>query len=157
MSEAGLAQARLDAGEIEGGVRHGLLEAPAATVAVAPNLTPKGYNGVMRLTLALLVLLAACGSSQNVLNAAIGVGVAAGAAGVERASGGCYATCISGTVCNPKTGFCDPLPCAGRCRTDEACEDGPAGGRCVPAVQPDVLPPAGWYDPAGRPPPNPEP
>jgi hypothetical protein len=39
------------------------------------------------------------------LNTALAVGVSAD----QRAAGGCYAVCTVGRVCNPKTGFCEPV------------------------------------------------
>jgi hypothetical protein len=88
-----------------------------------------------RLALAACALAAAaCGSSAPyTLPAAIlNTAVAVGAAGVQRAQGGCYAVCTNGTVCNPRNGLCEKatgaLP-----GPDVYCEEAPGGGmRCVP-------------------------
>ncbi len=92
----------------------------------------------------LLILAAACGSTAPytipaaALNSAIAVGVSA----AERASGGCYAVCTNGTVCNPNTGLCEPSatsPCGRGCQPGEICVEGPGGlGRCVSAT-PNVV------------------
>jgi hypothetical protein len=80
------------------------------------------------------VLASACytGSANTVAGAAVMTGLAAGGAMAERASGGCIATCTNGTVCNPKTGLCEVLPCRGRCGAGEHCEQTYDGERCVP-------------------------
>lgn len=82
-----------------------------------------------RLALAAVAALAACSSSapHTLGAAAVNAGLALGAAGAQRAAGGCYAVCTNGTVCNPKTGLCEaPAP-------DAYCEEAPGGGmRCVP-------------------------
>ena len=85
-----------------------------------------------RLALAAVVLVAvaACKSSApyTVPAAALNTGLALGAAGVQRAQGGCYAVCTNGTVCNPKNGLCEPAAAG-----DQYCEPAPGGGvRCVP-------------------------
>jgi hypothetical protein len=59
-------------------------------------------------------------------------GLAAGSAVAERAAGGCIATCTNGTVCNPKSGLCEVLPCRGRCGSGEHCEQTYSGDKCVP-------------------------
>jgi hypothetical protein len=73
--------------------------------------------------------LAACKSSApyTVPAAAINSGLALGVSAVQRAGGGCFADCANGTVCNPKTGFCEST------RRPDYCEEAPGGGtRCVP-------------------------
>lgn len=52
-----------------------------------------------------------------VFHAAAGVG----AAQANRAAGQCYAACFPGTTCNRETGYCEALPCHGRCKPDEMC------------------------------------
>jgi hypothetical protein len=86
-----------------------------------------------RLALAVLaiaiVAAAACKSSApyTVPSAAINTAIALGAAGVQRAQGGCYAVCTHGMVCNPETGLCEAAP------ANAYCEEAPGGGiRCVP-------------------------
>jgi hypothetical protein len=91
----------------------------------------------------LLLLLSGCaGASGAVVNAAVNTAIAATASGVSRANGGCYAACPVGTKCNAGTGYCDPLPCNGRCRTDEACEGFGLQEHCVPRTAPLQLGPA---------------
>ncbi len=69
-----------------------------------------------------LGLAAACGSSApyTMTSAALNTGLALGASALERSSGGCYAVCTNGTVCNPKSGYCerDPVPL---CEPGSAC------------------------------------
>ncbi len=62
------------------------------------------------LALVLAVALASCKSSApyTLPAAAINTGLAAAVSGIQRSQGGCYATCVGGTVCNTRTGFCDP-------------------------------------------------
>jgi len=84
-----------------------------------------------RAALAALLALAGCKSSApyTLPAAAINTGLAAGVSGVQRAAGGCYATCTHGTVCNPRTGWCEAA------KVDEYCEEAPGGGmRCVPVT-----------------------
>ncbi len=82
---------------------------------------------------------AACQSSApyTLPAAAINTAIAAGAATAQRASGGCYAVCTNGNVCNPRTGFCEPASSAAfRVRPPgEVCVDAPGGGkRCTQIV-----------------------
>ena len=55
------------------------------------------------------LVAAGCKSSApyTIPAAAINSGLAVAASAVTRASGGCYAQCVAGTVCNPRTGFCE--------------------------------------------------
>jgi hypothetical protein len=87
---------------------------------------------------ALLFLLAAvaCKSSApyTIPAAAVNGAIAVGAAANQRAAGGCYATCVNGTICNEHTGYCEPPPCVGNCG-NEICETTPSGTvRCAPAT-----------------------
>ena len=67
--------------------------------------------------------LCACrGSSDALINAAIWTAVGASASAVSRLEGGCYAACTTGTYCEVSTGFCQPLPCGGRCTLNEVCD-----------------------------------
>ncbi|HUL58717.1 MAG TPA: hypothetical protein VLU43_05555 [Anaeromyxobacteraceae bacterium] len=89
-----------------------------------------------RLALAALLALAACKSSApyTLPAAALNTGIAAAISGTQRASGGCYAVCTNGTVCNPRTGWCEKGPAPG-----DYCEEAPGGGmRCVPIGPPVV-------------------
>lgn len=63
--------------------------------------------------------------------AAVNTAFALGASAVSRASGGCFAACTEGTTCNPKTGYCDAIPCGGRCKSNEHCESSGPVERCV--------------------------
>jgi hypothetical protein len=60
----------------------------------------------------LLLALAGCRSSAPyaMQSAAINTALAAAVAGVSVAHGGCVAMCQAGTVCNGRTGFCEPTP-----------------------------------------------
>ncbi len=88
---------------------------------------------VRRAILAAL-LLAGChtGSANTMAGAGVMTGLALGASAASRASGGCYAVCTNGTTCNPRTGWCEALPCRGRCSPDEHCEQTFAESKCVP-------------------------
>jgi hypothetical protein len=82
-----------------------------------------------RLPLTALLLASSCASSApyTLGAAAINTAVAVGASAAERASGGCYATCTNGTVCNAQTGLCETR------KMDQSCEEAPGGGmRCLP-------------------------
>ncbi len=93
------------------------------------------------LAIALAVLSAAsCRTSvpgtlpTALMSTAVGIGVA----GARRADGDCYTPCVPGTLCNPKTGTCDPLPCRGQCAESERCDESAALPRCVPARDPGL-------------------
>ncbi len=64
-------------------------------------------------------------------DAVIGTALALGASAASRASGQCYAACPTGTSCNPKTGFCDELPCRGRCPEGAYCDESDRIPHCV--------------------------
>ncbi len=82
----------------------------------------------MRWSLAALFTLIGCmAASTSVV--AVGVGA------YNRANGQCFAPCIDGTACNKTTGTCDPIPCRGRCATNEICEPNGLTDRCVPAAK----------------------
>ena len=78
------------------------------------------------------LLLPACGSGGSAVSAAVTTAVALGAAGYERSQGGCYSSCVPGTHCNEETGYCDRVPCEGRCREGEVCRETVMGERCEP-------------------------
>jgi len=86
--------------------------------------------------LPLTLLLSACktGSPDTAIGAATMTAAAIGASAASRAAGGCIAMCTGGTVCNPRTGLCDPAPCGGRCDPSEHCEATFSSSRCVPGV-----------------------
>jgi len=79
------------------------------------------------------LLLAACktGSPNTAVGAAVTTAAALGASAANRAAGGCIAICTAGTVCNPRTGFCDRQACDGRCGAGEVCEETFSGSKCV--------------------------
>lgn len=134
-----------------------------------------GYDEDMPRSLACTVALAValgCASSApyTVPSAAINTALAAGASAGQVAAGGCYAVCVYGTVCNPKTGFCErdtAAPCAAGTAADPRCaapvpvfgiEQGarvrPTGGSTSPiGVSPETgraPPPPGQRDGDGR-------
>ena len=75
--------------------------------------------------------------------AAINAVVAAGVAVHERSSGGCYAICTQGTICNTVTGYCVPAV------QQDVCFQSDGGSTpCTPLGvyrenQPDARPPGG--------------
>ena len=75
------------------------------------------------LLLALSVAGVGCkeGGSQAA-NAVIGTALGLTASAISRASGGCYAACTEGYICDPESGLCKALPCYGRCADDEYCD-----------------------------------
>lgn len=64
---------------------------------------------------------------------------AIGVAAAERSAGGCIAICTNGTVCNSKTGLCEPLPCRGRCGEGEHCEETFAESKCIPGAASSIV------------------
>ena len=81
----------------------------------------------------LVVLLAtSCGASgSQIATAAVASAVALTASGISRSTGGCYASCPTGTTCNSVTGLCDVLPCRGVCDEDQECDDTGPIAKCV--------------------------
>ncbi|NMO23095.1 hypothetical protein HPC49_46910 [Pyxidicoccus fallax] len=75
--------------------------------------------------------------SGAVANALLNTGIAMSSAAVQRASGGCYAVCPVGTACDTHTGYCEPLPCRGQCRSDERCVQLGTGERCESLALPE--------------------
>lgn len=49
----------------------------------------------------------------------------------RRADGQCYTVCGPGTACNQQTGYCERLPCGGKCMPGEVCERKGFTERCV--------------------------
>ncbi len=96
-----------------------------------------------RLILLAAVLLPACGSGGNAVNAAVNTAAALGAAAYQRSEGGCYANCPPGTHCNEDTGYCDRVPCEGRCRPGEVCRETVMGEQCEPWDEVEMPPPGG--------------
>jgi hypothetical protein len=81
------------------------------------------------LLLALAAGSAACKSSApyTIPSAAINTALAVGASAAQRSAGGCYAQCVGGTVCNPRTGFCESpaVVCVGSEADSLACLNRP--------------------------------
>jgi hypothetical protein len=90
------------------------------------------YNSLMRTLVLLLAIGCHTGSSNTVAGAAIMTSLALGSSAASRAAGGCYAVCQQGESCNSATGLCEALPCRGKCRADESCEEGFFGIKCIP-------------------------
>lgn len=87
-----------------------------------------------------LAMLSGCKAAPHAItNAVIGTALAATASGVSRATGGCYASCPTGSVCNGETGLCEQMPCDGRCAVNERCEISGITDRCVPRHIPDLV------------------
>jgi hypothetical protein len=84
--------------------------------------------------------LAACATAATgaVGAAAINTALAGGAAAYEVSKGRCPAACPVGTACDARTQLCEPLPCHGRCQSNERCETSGLLERCVPAAVPDL-------------------
>lgn len=62
------------------------------------------------------------GGSNDYAGAAATLVAAAGATVAQReAYDICYASCRSGTACDPATGLCVRLPCGGKCPADRRC------------------------------------
>jgi hypothetical protein len=70
-------------------------------------------------------------SGASAIDAAVMTSLAVGASAAQRASGGCYANCPPGTVCNPGTGLCDTQPCHNRCSAEETCDTTGPFPNCV--------------------------
>ncbi len=118
------------------------------------------------LLLALLVTgaLSGCKTSApyTLPAAAINTGLAAGVSALQRSQGGCYATCVGGTVCNTRTGFCDPagsIVCLGMESDPPACAIRSGAmmntEASVPGGGPPKEFPVGVSPATGRPPPQP--
>ena len=95
----------------------------------------------------LLLLLAVLGCNAHKVGDAMGAGVstpvgvavattaAMGTSLASRALGGCYAICQQGETCNPRNGYCEPLPCRGECGANERCDQsGAFGDKCIPGA-----------------------
>jgi hypothetical protein len=78
-----------------------------------------------------VLALAGCRSSApyTLPSAAINTALAAGASAAQRSAGGCYAQCVGGTFCNPRTGFCESpgAVCVGSEAETVACANRRAG------------------------------
>lgn len=89
---------------------------------------------MLRRAILAALLLAGChtGSANTIAGAGAMTALALGSSVASRVSGGCYAVCTNGTACNPNTGWCEVLPCRGRCSTDEHCEQTFTESICAP-------------------------
>jgi hypothetical protein len=85
------------------------------------------------IAVALLALLSGCnsGGSGAAASALINSTIAVASSGVSRSQGGCYASCPTGTTCDPHTGFCVSLPCRGQCKAHEQCVEEGLQSKCV--------------------------
>jgi hypothetical protein len=89
-----------------------------------------------------LVVLAACGGQpvSKIAGAAIGTGLAVGAAGVNRAATGeCWASCRPGMICDKASGLC--VEQGSRTGAPRAAPRAPAGEQYEPGHE-YVVPPA---------------
>ena len=77
----------------------------------------------------LLLPIAGCSAQGAAVASALIVSGAASA--ISRASGGCYAACPTGTVCNEQNGLCEVLPCRGLCSEDQDCDESGPIAKCV--------------------------
>jgi hypothetical protein len=95
--------------------------------------------------LAYTLALASCQSSAKYTlpSAAINTALAAGASVAQKSAGGCYATCVGGTICNPRTGFCESpgVVCIGSEAESPACVNRPGTTMDTSAAGPTVRPP----------------
>jgi hypothetical protein len=91
------------------------------------------------------VVLAGCQSSARytVPSAAINSVLAASVSVAQKTSGGCYAQCVGGTICNARTGFCESpgAVCIGSEADSPACLNRPGATMGTSAAGPDVQPP----------------
>jgi hypothetical protein len=69
------------------------------------------FAGASRLLLPFVLAAGSAGCKSSapytLPAAAINSALAVGASAAQRSAGGCYAQCVGGTVCNPRTGFCE--------------------------------------------------
>lgn len=93
--------------------------------------------GKRRWLIALVVLAGCRGADGAVANALFNTSIAIASSAAQRAAGGCYATCPVGTTCDEETGYCMPLPCRGRCRSDERCVELGLEERCEALALPE--------------------
>ena len=89
----------------------------------------------MNRTWALTVWIASAGcitgSPDTLAGAATVTAAAIGAAIAERQAGGCIAVCTNDTICNPRNGLCEVLPCRNECAADQHCEETLTGAACA--------------------------
>jgi hypothetical protein len=129
-------------------------------------MTRRGWPVLLGVVLS-LPLTSCYGDRTALIGAILTSAIAVGAAVDRRAEGECYVPCNFGTICNPSTGYCDPLPCRGACAPNEICVVNGDQEQCQPMPTPDLYlqgrsqaPPAPFSDlpeDAPAPPPNPAP
>jgi hypothetical protein len=114
--------------------------------------------------LLLAALLPACKSSAPYTLPAAGINsaLAAGVSAMQRSAGGCYAQCVGGTLCNPRTGFCESPGsfCLGTDSDPPSCALARPGATMgtsatVPGGGRETVSPVGISPATGRPPPQP--
>ncbi|MFP2911953.1 glycerate kinase, partial [Pyxidicoccus sp. 3LFB2] len=123
-------------------------------------MSAAGKRRWLIVAMAVVGVLCACRSADGaVASALFNTGIAMGAAAAQRAAGGCYASCPVGTACDGETGYCLPLPCRGRCRSDERCVQLGPEERCEALALPegglDGAPRSAGRPYVGRPPKGP--
>ena len=102
-----------------------------------------GALAALVVTAATTAIVACNHSGRNdYAGAAVTAGAAVGGAALYRATtGGCWAQCLHGLVCDPKSGLCvEHPPCAGHCAPNEDCIQEAATVHCV--EKRDASPPA---------------
>jgi hypothetical protein len=125
-----------------------------------PPLPERGAHAVL---LCMALALAGCRSSApyTLPAAAINTAIAAGASAAQRSAGGCYAQCVGGTICNPRSGFCESpgAVCLGAPSDPPSCLNRPGTTMGTSAIVPggggETVSPVGISPATGRPPPQP--
>ena len=100
---------------------------------------PEYSERVLRVMVIALVSACAPLPTSDAVVAAAWTAAAVGASAVNRATGGCYAECGAGTVCNPANGLCEVLPCRGQCSEEERCDESGLVARCVSKKGDDIV------------------
>lgn len=91
------------------------------TVVLSGCLKPR--RGPPEFLLAPGEVRSSSGGSNDYAGAAATLAAAAGATVAQRdAYDICYASCPTGTACDPETGLCVRLPCGGKCPADRRCK-----------------------------------
>ncbi|WNG22872.1 hypothetical protein F0U62_01650 [Cystobacter fuscus] len=89
-------------------------------------MSPMPWRGTV-----MAVVLSLCGCAGAAGSAVLNTAVALGASAASRSSGGCYASCPTGTTCDKATGLCEQLPCRGECDPFQECVEKRLTYRCV--------------------------
>src|SRR5512137_1878716 len=137
------------------------------TVSAMPDRpvvdSPLPGLGSPAVLLGLVLALTGCRSSApyTIPSAAINTAIAAGASVAQRSAGGCYAQCVAGTICNPRSGFCESpgAVCLGMESDPPSCLNRPGTtlgtSASVPGGGGETVSPVGVSPATGRPPPQP--